>query len=385
MIRINRVKIKEFYQMGLSINPISKLVAGVSEKLQTAAAEIKAAGPKIASDIKKADLDAKISRLSGDVGSGLNGASTTSLIDAAQTGMGQVSSIVDTPVGSDSIGSFSDAVGAVQKFGGNIAKNLGVDIEGSLADKIGGNLATGIKTFAGKVSEAAGNLNDILSLKRGENIPAGGELFTTTGEAIKVNPSSKEDWRVRINCQWNIFNSDMFKLLEETGGVVFPIQPSVTLSTKANYSNVEPTHNNYPFMAYKNSQVDEIQINGKFIAETETDAAYWLAATTFFKTATKMFYGKGENAGNPPVVCQLNGYGSNVFENVPVVVKSFSVTFPEDVNYVRCTKFTGPTWVPILSTINVIVQPIYNRADLRQFDLKKYASGKMVNGGQGYL
>jgi len=371
--------------MSLSTNPIAKLVQNVSSELQTAAAEIQAQGPKIVSDIKKADLDAKIGQLSGDLGSALNQATSTGVLNGATTGMGQIADTLSTSVGGNSITSLSDTVGATS-LGGNLnPNNLGADIRSSISDKIGGNLATGIKSFAGKIATAAGNLNDILSLKRGNNIPAGGELFTTTGESIKVNASSKDDWRVRINCQWNIFNSDMFKLLEETGGVVFPIQPNLTLSTKANYTNIEPTHNNYPFMAYKNSQVDEINISGKFIAETETDAAYWIAATTFFKTATKMFYGQGENAGNPPVICQLNGYGSNVFENIPVVVKSFSVTFPEDVNYVKCTKFSAATWVPILSTVNVIVQPIYNRADLRKFDLKKYAAGKMVNGGQGYL
>lgn len=371
--------------MALNINPIAKLVTSVSDQLQTAAAEVQASGPKIASDLKKADLDAKIGQLSGDLGSPLNGATASGVLSDATTGMGQIADTLTTSVGGNSITSLSQSVGATS-LGGNLnPNNLGADIKDSISDKIGGNLATGIKSFAGKIASAAGNLNDILSLKRGNNIPAGGELFTTTGESIKVNASSKDDWRVKISCQWNIFNSNMFKVLEETGGAVFPIQPNVTLSTKANYTNIEPTHNNYPFMAYKNSQVDEINISGKFIAETETDAAYWIAATTFFRTTTKMFYGQGENAGNPPVICQLSGYGSNVFENIPVVVKSFSVTFPEDVNYVRCSKWGSPTWVPIVSTLNVIVQPIYNRSDLRKFDLKKYAAGKMVNGGQGYL
>ena len=370
--------------MALSINPFSKLVTSISTQLQTASQEAKAAGAKVASDLKKAELDAKISQYAGDVGSGYNQATAEGVIKGATTGMGQVLSVVDSPVGGNSITSLAQAGGTILNFGGGNPK-AGAEIEGSLADKIGGNLATGIKTFAGKVSEAAGNLNDILSLKRGQNIPAGGDISPAFGKKTQVNPSAKDDWRIRISCEWDIFGSDMFDVLKETGGVVFPIMPSVTLSTKANYTNIEPTHNNYPFMSYKNSQVDEINIQGKFIAETETDAGYWIAATTFFKTATKMFYGKGENAGNPPIICQLNGYGSNIFENVPVVVKSFSVTFPEDVNYIRCTKFTGPTWVPIISSLNVIVQPIYNRADLRQFDLKQYAAGKMVNGGQGYI
>lgn len=374
--------------MSLSINPFSKLVTSVSESLQTAAQEAKAAGPKIASDVKKADLDAKISRLSGEVGfSGLNGASAEGLIPAHLTGMGgNLKSVIDSPVGSDAVSTLAGAAGNFGAQGAGALLRTGGDEEigDSISDKIGGNLATGIKTFAGKISKAAGNLNDILSLKRGENIPAGGELFASSGQSINVSKSSKDDWRVKLDTAWNVFDSDMFKLLEETGGVVFPVLPNITLSTKANYNTIEPTHNNYPFMAYKNSQVDEINIAGKFIAETEKDASYWIAATTFFRTATKMFYGKGDNAGNPPIICQLSGYGSNIFENIPVVVKSFSLTFPEDVNYIKCTRF-GTTWVPILSTLNVIVQPIYNRESLRQFDLKKYASGKMVIGGQGYL
>ena len=370
--------------MSLSNNPFAKLVTSVVDQIQTAAQEKKAAGPKVASDSVKADLDAKIQRQSGDVGSGYNQATAEGVLKETRTGMGTSMSAVSSPVGGVPITSLAQNGQTTTNFGGATPKST-AEIESSISDRIGGNLATGIKSFAGKISKAAGNLNDILSLKRGENIPAGGELFTTTGESIKVNVQSKEDWRVRISCEWKNFDSDMFKVLEETGGVVFPIQPSVTLSTKANYTTIEPTHNNYPFMSYKNSQVDEIQINGKFIAETNKDAGYWIAATTFFKTATKMFYGKGENAGNPPIVCQLNGYGPNVFENVPVVVKSFSISFPEDVNYIKCTKYSAGTWVPIISTLNIVVQPIYERENLRQFDLKKYAAGKMTYGNQGYL
>ena len=92
---------------------------------------------------------------------------------------------------------------------------------------------------------------------------------------------------------------------------------------------IDPIHSQYPFQAYKSSVVDDIQISGDFSCETETDAAYWIAATTFFKTATKMFFGGGEYAGNPPLVCNLTGYGSSVFDKVPVIIKSFSV----DVRY----------------------------------------------------
>jgi hypothetical protein len=132
--------------------------------------------------------------------------------------------------------------------------------------------------------------------------------------------------------------------------------------------------------------VDDITITGEFSCETETDAAYWIAATTFFKTATKMFFGQGEFAGNPPLICNLTGYGSSVFDKVPVIIKSFSVDLKEDVNYIRCNTFGTNTWVPALSTITVTVTPVYNRQRLRKFNLQDYARGKLAGSTDvGYI
>jgi hypothetical protein len=93
----------------------------------------------------------------------------------------------------------------------------------------------------------------------------------------------------------------------------------------------------------------------------------------------------GDNVGNPPIICTLSGYGKHIFDNVPVVIKSFSVDFKDSVNYIRCTVDGKVTWVPILSTITVTVSPIYNRTTVRQFNLKEYALGAMVNNGLGYI
>ena len=118
--------------------------------------------------------------------------------------------------------------------------------------------------------------------------------------------------------------------------------------------------------------------------ETTQDAENWIAATMFFRTVTKMFFGQSINSGNPPPICVLDGYGASVFKNIPVIVKSFSVDFKEDVNYINYPQTS--TWVPILSTISVTVAPIYSRSRLRQFNLQSYAAGKMLDGqGVGFL
>lgn len=376
----------------LSLNPQAKLVADVAKEVSADLAAAQAKLPSQSNFLDKAKLDSVIDQAAGGLTSGLNAAGVAGAIGE---GIGSVTSglgkVVDTvtdiggalPGGAEALGSLS-----------GISSNLGAvgrsfdQITGALGKLTGGDLAGGVLGLAGGISSAAGSLNDLLSLKRGANLPAGGELFTTSGQALKLNPASAEDWRVRISCPWSIFNPlpATFTKLKETGGVVFPILPTVNFRTSANYNTLEPVHSNYPFLAYKNSKVEQINISGDFICETELDAAYWTSAVAFFRTMTKMFYGEGDNAGNPPPICQLNGYGAQFFNNIPVIVNSFSVDMPNDVNYVRCAAFGEPTWVPIKSTLNVEVTPIYNRSSLRKFNLSDFGSGKMVSsGGGGFL
>jgi hypothetical protein len=374
--------------MPLSINPIAQLVASVSDGITKATNEAQAKLPGVGDAISKANLDSKIGALSGQLGSGLNG-----LTGDIKGAVGNLTSLGNSLPGATSLGNIagkfsstvSGAVNSLQSVAGSTS-NITADISGTLNKLTGGNLAGGIQSLAGNISSAAGMLNNILSLKRGANLPSGAEAFIKQGTAIKLEPGAKNDWRVRITCQWNIFNSPLFEMLENTGGVVWPYLPNITVSTKANYTTIDPTHGNYSFHTYKNSVIDDISISGDFTCETETDAAYWIAATTFFKTATKMFFGQGEYAGNPPLVCNLTGYGASVFDKVPVIIKSFSVDLKDDVNYIRCNTFGTNTWVPVMSTISVTVAPIYNRARLRKFNLQDYAKGKTADpSGVGYL
>jgi hypothetical protein len=362
--------------MSLSINPLAQLIATQSEGIAKRISEsIGSVSIPTGDLLSKANLDDKVAQLSGQLGSGLNQFSS---------GIG-----LKTPSGSP-FGGIGFKPGSIPSLGGlstslssvpGVISNATADIQGVLNKFTGGNLAGGLQDLAGKISSGAGMLNNLLSLKRGANLPAGGELFINQGQAIKLSPGAKDDWRVRLTCQWNLFGSPWFALLENTGGVVWPYTPNITVSTKANYTPIEPVHSNYTSYGYKNSTVEDITISGDFSCETNNEAAYWIAATTFFKTATKMFFGEGALAGNPPIICNLTGYGSNVFDKVPVIIKSFQVDLKDDVNYIRCTALGANTWVPAMSTISVTVSPVYNRRRLRKFSLEDYANGKTSQGG----
>ena len=248
-----------------------------------------------------------------------------------------------------------------------------------------------------------GQLQGMSPAKKSKDDPF--QVFT------KVSGSAATDWRVKISTNFEaLAGGDVtghpFKILKETNGMVFPFTPSITMTHKANYTVTDPTHNNFSYQGYKNSSVEDITITCDFPVNTYSDGQYWIAATTFLKSATKMFYGQSTPQGNPPIVCYLSGYGPYIFNGIPVVIKSYQVELKDNVSYKRIASVDGlrpeadsmtmvasktgkevsaitetgadskyQTWVPMMSTITVIVSPIYNRERVRQFSMKDYTRG----------
>jgi hypothetical protein len=109
---------------------------------------------------------------------------------------------------------------------------------------------------------------------------------------------------------------------------------------------------------------------------------------------TKMFFGEGENAGSPPPLIKLNGYGDYVFNNVPVAVTQFSVELPKDVDYIPSSflipdgiQENGSGYVPVKSVFTVTLLPMYSRESVRKFNLNDFATGKLISptNGRGFI
>lgn len=219
------------------------------------------------------------------------------------------------------------------------------------------------------------------------------------GERSKV----PEDWRVRISTapmSTYLYNdqpgNDLMSPLVATRGVVFPYTPRVTMAFNANYDTTQPTHSNYPIHTYKNSGVAQISITGDFTAQTPEEARYMLAAMMFFRASTKMFWGNDDNAGQPPPVLYLNGYGTHFLPNVPIVITNFSNDLPDDLDYVEAyvsqpqTKLTDlerPSKIlsrlPARMTMTVGCEPVYSRRKVHdEFTFENFARGNLI-GGQG--
>jgi hypothetical protein len=234
-----------------------------------------------------------------------------------------------------------------------------------------------------------------------------------------------ENWKVRIRIAkdspilYNI-DSGLLSPLVSTMGVVFPYTPSITTTYQALYTAQRFTHSNYTHYSYDNSEVQSIQITADFTAQNQSEAQYVLACIYFFRAATKMFFGQGELAGNPPPIVFLNGYGQHYFPDVPCVITSFSHTMPSEVDYIETAPAsfptsrsgynaqgyavgiesggkrinpetgeeyslpggatsTNPTRIPTVSQFTLALQPVYSKLALTDFNLNDFAQGRLTD------
>jgi hypothetical protein len=197
----------------------------------------------------------------------------------------------------------------------------------------------------------------------------------------------KTDHRVIISDQTGLFISKsnvIFAPLATVGGVLFPYTPTISTTHKANYEIENLIQTNYGTPYYTYSTVDGINIQARLTAQTATEAAYMVAVIHFFRSATKMFYGASQNRGTPPPILYLDAHGQYLFDHVPVVVSSFQVTLPNDVNYITTKINKVETQVPIDLTVSLDLIPTYSRDKIsNNFDLVKFSKGQLLTSGSG--
>lgn len=248
------------------------------------------------------------------------------------------------------------------------------------------------------ISDLTGsNAKNLMSRHRVRNIPPGAETEKRDFTVARMASTSKnigDDWRVKISVPdlATFRTSPILSPLVETGNnCVFPLVPTIAVQYSANYESISPTHTNYNYPQYVNSMVNEIAITGEFPVQNEEEGRYWLAATHFFRSLTKMFYGDSSNKGAPPPLVKLNGYGDYVFNNVPVVITNFTSDLPNSVDYIRVPIYSNVQgqyeqryqMVPTLSTLSIIVKPVYSRGKISTFSLDKFVNGDLTD--QGFI
>ena len=268
--------------------------------------------------------------------------------------------------------------------------NLNSFVQGAsqLGSTLGGRAGQALQQGASLI----GNIQKFGSVVSNVLKPGAQPQSGVQSASAKFAGTDAKDWRVTLSIPGGSYaESKILKPLVDNGKFIFPFTPQINLSHQANYSAMDPIHNNYSFASYENSKLDKINIVGDFYCENSNDASYWIASVHFFRSVTKMYFGQNtENAGAPPPVLKLNGYGDFVFNNVPVVVTNFSIDMPKDVDYIP-SKFVGNQTVegadfdmdgvgyaPVRSSLTITLQPVYSREAVRNFNLQDFVKGNYI-------
>jgi len=254
--------------------------------------------------------------------------------------------------------------------------NSFVDKIGSFGERFakGAAQATGIGQNPGAVR----GLGKIIGQKNLERL--GLDLAPGGGAQYQSPPSTHLaliDSRVKIKISPEYLQGPA-SALSSLGGVVFPYTPQIVVTTRANYEPIHPTHSNYQFQAYRNSQLDALSIVGTFTCQNVGEAKMLLGSIHALRTITKMHFGSGQNVGAPPPVVRLSGYGEYNFNDMPVVVGNFFYTLNEDVDYIDVATTEGAkTTVPTRAEFTVECLPAFSRRDQASFSLEGYSKGDM--------
>jgi hypothetical protein len=256
--------------------------------------------------------------------------------------------------------------------------------------------------------------------------------------SLRNNKAQSTDWRVRLRLAPNstyLYNDSqpgVLAALRATDGVIFPYTPSIDTAYKANYDTYDLVHSNYRGYFYKNSYVDIINLRATFTAQDTNEANYLLAVIHFFRSCTKMFYGKDPQRGSPPPLVYLSGYGDYQFNEHPCVISQFNYQLPPDVDYIRAQNVlsnntnlqlarlrnpiannplaysvnrllnskllpgaldprpattnnladSSPTYVPTKMEISIAMLPVQSRSNISQnFSVQGFANGNLLRGG----
>lgn len=179
-------------------------------------------------------------------------------------------------------------------------------------------------------------------------------------------------------------NSDARSLTKGTKNeIIWPSTPKISQAIEVNYSTWELQHTNYQPSAFGNRSTPVITISGPWFSRNVKEATKTLEAIHLMRAATSMFYGRDDpKKGTPPPIGRLNAHG--LYNNTPVVVKSFQYDYPNDVDYIQVDMFNGKQAVPVLfeMTVSLIVQ-VNMVETVKDYTLSKFVSGDLL--GDGYV
>ncbi len=155
-------------------------------------------------------------------------------------------------------------------------------------------------------------------------------------------------------------------------------QPALTESRSARYQPESLLHAPEAFNAYEGTDQREFQIEGRFFCQNEGDVEANNAILHVLRSTVMPDYNR---TGAPPTPVRLFAYGKHNIHSLPCLVKTYTMNYPNDVDYIVSNQTQGDVTMPVIFTLSVTLAEQHSISELRQFTLDDFRAGKLVQSG----
>ncbi len=156
-------------------------------------------------------------------------------------------------------------------------------------------------------------------------------------------------------------------------------QPTLAESRAARYTTETILHAPEGFNSFEGTDQRTFEISGKFFSRNTKDI---VTNNQVLQVVRSLVMPDYNNTGAPPTPVELHAYGAQNIHALPCLVRSYNMTYPNDVDYVVSDDGPVQVTMPIVFELSISLTEQHSIAQLRKFDLGDFRSGKMV--GQGF-
>lgn len=164
-----------------------------------------------------------------------------------------------------------------------------------------------------------------------------------------------------------------------TGTVPFDVQPVVSESGSALYTEVSDIRQAGSIMIYMGSPGREFSINAVFVSRSQKDAEINRKHVQLLRSWRLPEKVSGDFAVRSPSRLRLTGFGkwlgstTSITKGIPVRMTSLNIDMPDDTDYIM-TKGTN-FFVPIIWKVNMTLKETRSVNELKEFDIINFRTG----------
>ena len=260
---------------------------------------------------------------------------------------------------SEKVGQFGEFIqGPAETLSAGLKQPGNIPLVGEIATSVAGQVDKFAKLFQTDVSGTVGALKDKLASQNSTGLGADAEqIKNNNGKFVRL-----------VNTE------------DSNEEVIFMNTPTISESRTANYEEVSIAHHPGQILRYRNTGVRSWTLEIKLASRTPAEAEKNLKALNFIRGWTMPYYGKttpSDKLGAPPDILNFSAYGDDVIESHPVVLESYSTSFPNDVDYIQTTYNETAMAFPVLMTLSITLKEAWSPVEFSNFDLTSYKAGKL--------